>query len=1037
MSTPIAPPSLFRAGALAASDTTWLAEGFHLRVRVSPWLGFPLHPFAAWRLSGFETERTQVVWRDVRGQRLTVPFELEDAGGRAEGCLFGVPADDPYVWAEVSVPDDRGLRMDLLDANRTAGGGDRVVATRTSASYRFGHTPVVRLRATGAGTIGETLGVRQSSVNLSGLGDLRPEVFGLPIELPPYWYAPDPRTSPRGAARDRVAAAVPPRLGPPDEYGPDPSGPDPSADTDRTMERIGPEFIDPWLSSGWSDPATAPALASFGDLLTLDDGRTGRATAPVTPSLLTMSVDPQTARYLGLATLVPFGSTGPVEDCNLWLVAARWAVQEQRVVREAGSAFTGPVTLGDVLGPPPALPGGLDQTLDALFPDAPGLIAGLSDVDGGDSGPWTCRTLLTLAVAPGDAQQDPPDPFRLAADSPGAWNPRENPGRPGPESWRQTLSLGDEPARGMVGCVRTAPGPAAPLNRFEPPPGEGYVSRALALVPNWAGNNRRTLADGAVPADPDGAGWRVWGADEFGQWSEGSDLTAPLPDRPAPPPPVIEATFDADADDGTSAPRVPGTLRLRCAVPDSGHTAPGGSPVRELWVEADGIALPAESVAENQVVLLEARPTAFAVGQRRGVPVVAWFVDAQGTPSAKSTFLVAAHDARSPHSVPTSPTLVWTSGADSTGTAELSLRWPPRTGAARYRVYLGDARRLAGSLVPPVALPPADSVRAAQAQRLHAVRDRLTDKGVFTFLGETGGATEADGTVHYSTRLPGGLRSVQFVRIVPLTAGGAEPPFATCGLVPVAVPRADRPQPPLVDAVTAPDGGLTLTVRARGLRTELLAGAAGRAPEFRIRRTRTGADRRFAPVWTTGELTAPVDGAPWTAQVTVPASALSPFAHTDWYAEVRYPAEPPLPPGTAAVPVDGGVEPVWGAIGDDAEGTWSEPSLPAVSLLVPAGPPTAPAAPVLTTAADGSVTLAFSGLPTTHPASVSPYRLEIYRGTPDSVPRELAVLSVASDALSWQDAAPVPAYARYALVVVDPLGRRSPVTEAAVNGHVP
>ncbi|MFD5813051.1 hypothetical protein [Streptomyces sp. NPDC127038] len=1036
MSTPVAQPSLFRASALAVSDTTWLAEGFHLRVRVSPWLGLPLHPFAAWRLTGVETEPMPVVWRDAGGRRLSVPFELEEAGGRAEGTLFGSPADDPYIWAEVSVPDDRGLRVDLLDAHRTAGGGDRVIATRTSKYFRFGHTPVVRLRATGAGTIDGTRGVRQSNVNLSGLGDLRPEIFGLPVKLPPYWYAPDPGTPPRDAARDRVASAVPPRLGPPDTYGPDPSGPDPGADTDRIMERIGPELIDPWLAAGWSDPATAPALTSFGDPLTLDDGRTGRATAPVTASLLTMSVDPQTARYLGLATLVPYEATGPVEDCNVWLIAARWAVQEQRVVREPGSAFTGPVTLGDMLGPALAPPGGLDRTLDDLFPDAPALIAGLSSVDGGESGPWSCRTLLALAVAPGDAQQDPPDPFRLAVGSPGAWNPRPDPGRPGPESWRQTLSLGDEPARGMVGYVRTAPEPAAPLHRFEPPFGQGYVSRALALVPNWAGNNRRILADTAVPADPEGASWRVWGADEFGQWSEGADLTAPLPARPAPPPPVIEAYFAADADDGTGGPRVPGTLRLRCAVPDSGHTAPGSVPVRELRVEADGIALPVQSVAENQEVLLEARPTAFAVGQQRRVPVVSWFVDAEGTESERSTVLVPAHDARAPRNVPTSPTLVWTARADSTGTAELSLRWPPCEGAARYRVYLGDARRLAGSLVPPVTLPDGP-VRATQAQLLHAVGGSLTDKGVFTFLGETGGTPEADGRIHFSTRLPGGLRGVQFLRIVPLTAGGAEAPFATCGLVPVAVPRADRPQPPLLDAVTTADGGVALTVRARGLRPELLAAAAGGTPEFRIRRTRTGADRRFAPVWTTGELTAPGGGAPWTAGVTVPASALGPFVPTDWYAEVRCPPEPPLPPGTTPVPVDGGVEPVWGAIGDAAEGIWSEPSLPAVSLLVPPGPPAAPAAPVLTTAADGSVTLALSGLPVTHPASGGPYRLEIYRGTPDSVPRELAVLSLASDALSWQDAAPVPAYARYALVVVDPLGRRSPVTEAAVNGHAP
>ncbi|MGV9531466.1 hypothetical protein ACWDRM_30250 [Streptomyces cellulosae] len=1037
MSTAIAPPALFRASALAVRDTTWLAEGFHLRVRVSPWIGFPLHPFAAWRLSLGETERMRIEWRDADGHRLSAPFHLEDANGQAEGFLFGAPADDPYIWAEVLVPDDRGLRVDLLDANRTAGGGNnRVLATRTAEPYRFGHAPVVRLRATGRGTIGETIGIRQSYVYLSELGD--PDlIFGLPIKLRDYWYAHDPSIHPQDAARKRVYLGVPPRLSPPDELGPDTlaGGTDPTAEAERIMERIGPDFVDPWLTSGWGDPATAPAVAAFSDILTLADGQTGRATAPVTPSLLTMAVDPQIGRYLGLATLVPYGSTRPVEECNIWLVAARWAVQRHRIVHEPGSPFGFPITLGDVLGPSPSLPGGLDHALNHRFPDAPGIIADLPYRPGGESGPWSCRTLLALAVAAGDAQPDPPAPFPLAADSSGTWNPHADPQHPGPETWRQTVCLGDEPARGMVGFARTAPGKPVALHRFEPPPGQGHVSRAMPLVPNWAGNNRRVVEDDAVPLDADGASWRVWSADEFGQWSHGVDvgtydLSAPLPARPAPPPPMLEGTFDAAPDDGTSGLRVPGTLRLRCTVPGPGHTAPGSVPIAELRVEVDGVVLPPRTVVQNQKVLVEAQPKAFTVGQQRAVPITAWFVDTAGASSDKSTIHVLAQDARAPQAVPTSPVVIWTGRMDSTGMAELSLRWPPRTGAARYRIYLGDARRLAGSLTPALILP-TSPVRAAQAKPLHAARDRLTDKGVFTFLAEIGGTADTDGLVHFSTRVPGGLRSVQFIRIVPLTAGGAETAFAACGLVPVAIPSADRPPPPLVDAVTTPDGGLALTIHAQGLRPELLTTGAGTAPEFRVRRTRTGADRHFAPVWTSGKLALPDGGGPWTATVTVPASGLSPFVHTDWYAEVRYPAEPPLPHGTTAEPVDDGVEPVWGAIGNEAEGLWSEPSLPAGSLLVPPLPPAAPATPVLTTAADGSVTLALSGLPTAHPASGTPYRLEVYRGTPGSAPQERAVLPVESAALSWKDPAPVPASAHYDLVVVDPLGRRSPATRAA------
>ncbi|MFJ9105639.1 hypothetical protein ACIRJM_45150 [Streptomyces sp. NPDC102405] len=1032
MSIPIAPLPLLRASALAAQNMKWLAEGFHLRVKVSPWLGFPLHPFAAWRLSHAKAKPIRIEWRDAHGDHLSVPFHLEDVDGQAEGCLFGAPADDPYIWVEVPVADNRGVRVDLLDGNRTAGDGDRVLATRTAKHYRFGHTPIVRLRATGMGTIGEAVGVRQSYVSLSELG--RPDrIFGLPIELPEYWYAQDPNTYPQDAARERVASAVPPRLGPPDELGPDASAgsPDPTAETERMMDRIGPDFVNPWLSSGWADPATAPALATFTDTIALANGRMGRATAPVTPSLLTMAVDPQIARYLGLATHIPFGSAAPVEDCNIWLVAARWAVQRHRIVRPPGSPIGVPMSLDDVLGPTPSPSGDLDYALDRLFPDARGIIADLPYRPGGEGGSWNCQTLLALAVAAGDGQPDPPDPFSLAADPPGSWNPQADPQHPGPDTWRQTVFLGDEPARGMVGFARTAPGTPVALHRFEPAPGQGYVSRAIPLVPNWAGNNRRIVEDGAVPVDADGASWRVWGADEFGQWSRGYDLTAPLPARPAPPAPVVEGTFDAAPDDGTTGPRVPGTLRLRCIVPGPGHTAPGSDPIAELRVTVDGVALAPLPVVPEQNVVVEAQPKAFTVGQQEAVPVIAWFVDTAGNwaEENKTTTRVLAHDARAPQRVSSSPMVIWTGRMDSTGMAELSLRWPQRTGAHGYRVYLGDARRLAGSLTPALALP-TSPLRAAQAKAVHAAGDRLTDKGVFTFLDETGNTVEADGTVHFSTRIPGGLRNVQFIRIVPVTAGGAETSFAACGLVAVAIPCADRPPPPLLDAVTTSDGGLTLTVQAHGLRSELLAAGTGRMPEFRVRRTRTGTDRSFAPVWTSGKLTVPDDGAPWAATVTVPASALSPFVRIDWYAEVRYPAEPALPTNTPADPVDGGVEPVWGAIGDEAVGLWSEPSLPAGSLLVPPDPPAAPAAPLLTTAADGSVTLALSGLPTAQPASVTPYRLEIYRSTPTSAPRQKAVLPIESTALSWKDPALVPADAHYDLVVVDPLGRRSPVTRA-------
>ncbi|WP_406458013.1 hypothetical protein OG782_35000 [Streptomyces sp. NBC_00876] len=1027
MSLDAAPPTLFRASAIAAEGLPRLADGFHLRVKANPWIGFPVHPFAAWRL-GFDEELNElpVQWRDAYGNGLTVPFDLEQAGGFAEGSLFGFSAADPYIWAEIDV-EDRGLRVDLLDALQGPAGSARVLATRRRAPFRFGHTAIARLQVTGAGTVTAAWGLRQSSVlSERAISDRPPDlVFGLPVPLGP-WYAPDANTDPLSAAADRVALGAPRRLNPPDN--PDgllPDDTDPDEETRRIMERIAPEYVDPWLRGGWGDPDVAPARATFTDSVTSEDGHPVKATAAITPSLLTMAVDPQIARYLGLATTVPFGATAPVQRADVWVVAGRWAVQRERVLHEPGDTPGAPLTLGDVLGPP-AGTGWLDGQLDYVFPDAPQLIGELPGRPGGEAGPWSAATLLAVAVAAGDAPPDPPDPFRLSAAEPGGWNPAAGPDDPGPESWRQPVSLGGQPARGMVGFARTGPDGPVALHRFAPQPGQGYVTRALPLVPNWAGNNRRVVEDRTVPAGPAGASWRVWGADEFGQWSDGADLDVPLPMRPAPPPPVPEATFRAGPADGSTGPRVPGSILLRYTVPRPGSTAPGSLPVAELRVEADGVPLPPRPVVPGETVVLEATPRPFDVGEQRSIRIVSTYVDGDGTASPASEDDCAAYDARAPQAVPTSPMILWTGPKDSTGLAELALRWPPQPHAARYRIYLGDARRLAGELG--LSLPPTP-VRASQAHPVHAAGNRLTAKRAFTFLGETGGAPSGDGLVHFATRIPGGLRSVQFVRVVPLTAGGAEADFRDCGLVPIAVPGQDRPPPPLLDAVTDPALGLTLTLRAHGLRPELLGAAPGGAPEYRLRRTGRGVDGRYAPVHLTGVLSGPDADGVWTATVNVPAVELAPFVHRVWYADVRYPAEPALPPGVVELPADGGIEPVWSVVGSASESLWSEPSLAVESLLVPPDGPGAPAVPDVTTGADGSVALSLGGLPTVVAAADAPYLLEIYRGTAGTAAEQQAVVPVLGPALSWTDPSPVPD-AHFDLVVVDPVGRRSPATRA-------
>ncbi|MEJ7784686.1 MAG: hypothetical protein WKF96_07775 [Solirubrobacteraceae bacterium] len=1041
MSARTAPASIFRASAIAATDVPWVEDGFHLRVKLNPWIGFPLHPFAAWRMEyvGGQPSEVDITWTDREGTSYPIPFDLEEAAGEAIGTVKNSTAKDPWIWIELEI-DDRGVRVDLLDARYSAGGATRVLATRRGAPFRFGNTEITHLRASGHGAILRAHGVRLSDLAIEEYVNRPPDfTFGLPLEDGP-WYAPDPASDPRGAAAERVRAAASRRLSPPDNPAGDlPDDTDPSTESDRIIEVVAPKLIEPWLTDGFGDPQVAPADAIRAETGATVDGSTVRTSAPVTPSLLTMAVDPQIARHLGLATMIPFGETAAMQPANVWLIASRWAVQGGRpVLRLADGQGGASVPLSAFLESAATVSGIIDDRLDEAFSDAADILAGVPDLPHrDDDGPWSVVTLFAVAVAAGEAPPDAPDPFTLSLAEPGAWNAHADAADPGPERWRQPISLGDEPARGMVGFARMAPGTPIALHRCEPPPGEGFVSRVLPLVPNWASNNRRTVTDRELPPDPDGASWQVWQADEFGQWSEGAQLNAPLPARPAPPPPVAEVTYVAAADDGSSGPRVPGTLHLRYVVPDGAHGAPGSLPVVRLSIFVDGQALAPIVVTPGQTVQLDAGPASFGVGEQRAVPIVSSYLDSEDRESEPEALACQAFDARPPRPITTSPVVLWTGQPDATGQAELSLRWPPRAGAARYRVYLGDARRLADSLG---ILLPAGALRAAQAKPIHDASAAVTDRQSFTFLGETLATTGGDGLVHFGTTIPGSLRGIQFVRIVPLTAGGAEAPFQDCGLVPVAVPSVERPPIPLLDATTDPAAGLTLLIRARGLRAELLAAAAGGAPEYRLRRTRTGGQQRMhVPVWRTGSLRGPAADGSWTATVTLPATELEPFVRTTWFAEVRYPAEPPVPPGAAAESVDGAVQPDWSAPGSSVEGLWSPPSLPAASLIVPSWSPYAVSTKFAFALVDdtGAATMALQGLPSAHKAAIAPFQVEVYGGAPGVSPElvgggtvvdggvaDVYIPSVSGDWLYW-------------VLIVDPVGRRSRATDVQLVGPGP
>ena len=194
--------------------------------------------------------------------------------------------------------------------------------------------------------------------------------------------------------------------------------------------------------------------------------------------------------------------------------------------------------------------------------------------------------------------------------------------------------------------------------------------------------------------------------------------------------------------------------------------------------------------------------------ERRRLTLEARFVDEAGgvTPEPPDTRTLEIVDPRPPKIIPTGPGILWTSRPGPAEEVELKLVFPGEPNA-RYRAYLADTAGLDLPTMEPG--PPArtrlraeiavDGANRAGGGQLNGRRDR------FRLLTEPALVAGADGQVMVDERLPRSLATVQFLRIVPLGATGAEADFDACGLTPVAVPSDRRPPAPLL--AVAVDGG--------------------------------------------------------------------------------------------------------------------------------------------------------------------------------------------------------------------------------------
>ncbi|MFI6761036.1 hypothetical protein ACIBF5_18060 [Micromonospora sp. NPDC050417] len=1008
----VAPSHLLRASAITTAGDPWLPDGTHLRVNLAPRLGFPLHPFTAFRIDVVPIyTRPDKLEPSTTHVWLNADLSVAGTGG---GIRHTSANDVHYLvihgwqwtfravrccFVRLLTQSGSAFRVDVLDpATELPDTEPRVLASRTASPYEFGGTDIMLLRISGAGVVDLVEIVSTESPYIT-IDPARAVSFGLPTGAGP-WYVPDPTTNPATAARTRVEQDAAKRMGPPDRPDGAVTALTPADEVNRVQALSGaPSGLDYWLGRCFTDPVTPPLDTS----VSLAGGAVPAASGSISPlsALLASAVDPAVARHLGLATRVEPPTSASA--CTLWMVAGLWLLPMDRP-HDAGtlrSLVTG--------FPPPA------NVVSALYSRYPGLstlaaqrLAQLQAARPGDG--WTAVPLMAVAVAAKTAP-DRPAPPRTIAMPPSTWRVTT-----GQRLWTQRIPLLGPAAGGMLGLARLTPG--APVSLHDTIQ-VGSVHRARAMVAHWDKhhNDAGMVTDLAVPGQA--ASWGLWRADEFGRWSDRTVVTASAPPTVGPPTPTVEAEFRPATPVGGLQPRSPGTLRIRIGVP--GPTlpgrlpsrdviGPGGAPATLALLTVDGVeqpTVPVPSGATSVVATVAVRE--FGVGETAAIPVIARLVDAAGQASEPAQVDRTVHDPRAYAPLHVAPTLLFAGEQDPMGDSEVGLEWSG--GAWGYRVYLGDEHRLGGS---------GNGQRCTRAAEVWARSGELTDRRRFTLVTPKPLRAAPDGVVRFTHRLPGSLRHVQFVRVVPVTSAGVETAFETCGLTPIAVPAPDRPPAPVVRVQPRADGRVDVTITATGLRDDLLTGHT-EPPQARLRRGRlTNNDPEYVPVVQTGiPLTRDADGT-WSVTVTDgPAAGFPGFVRLTWLAEVRYPAEPHLP--TGALPVESQIHPIAGAQPGPQVSGWGPTSPPASTLLTPE---TALVPRAMVRWGQFNEILV-TNTPVSHRHAIAPHQLVVHRIYPPGANPTVVLppVPITGTTTVVRDTAVNPRPLRYAVVIVDPTNR--------------
>ena len=1098
MATLFAPPELFSAFSVAVDgDDPDLANGTHLRVFAGLGASFPLTPFVVFKLAARQSE--------AHGLHVT------DRAGRPAGGLvlsqLGVANVIP-MWGDTSTtqtvrvdlqPDsaDRLTSAELFDT----GGG--LVMARERPPFMFSAPRLHRFRLQGSAAF---INVLSKTIDISQLFGRAPPVFpdrilGLPLTGRRSWYL---GLQTRQDGLDRVAAGASRRLNPMDR----PAGPfDPVAPQDEVarVEALlrASQFaggLEGLLSNLVDDGAQAPWLQSERQRMPTGDARADQVTDfPRLGALQMAAIDPGMARFMGFADHIDDLPHLRGGGWDTLAVAGLFAIDPKRFD-----------------------PNGLlgleqeDPNEGALFQT---ILRGLA-LRGGDGVRLELQQLIAVTRARGlliraMVAVTAPTPPALAPALPAPlltehrWQTAV--GDTPSDRYRASFAFHDAPLTAMAAVAADIGGEVASRHSMLPEGGLPPAARASPRMfgreqsawsstrhlkrANTPGRRAGLLAEHDLPSEAGAIRFRWRASDLFGRFGAPAELDVAPPPRPAPPPPVLRFHIERAAPDPASPdPLSPGLAKLTFAVPQpapaerflsadrdrlaSAMTVPA---IRDLAAGSLPLVQATVSLAgEVRVVdltvvgftAIELPLPALLPQETRTLTLSATFTDADGVASAPATQPVKITDMRPPKVIPTGVGLFWTSAPGPSPDVELRLAWPAPANSL-HRVYATDQQGLG--------LTPADLAEAVPGAA--PSRGRVAQVGCnkvaggahvsrtnFRLLTSTPVKAGPDGRAILQTTLPRSLELVQFLRVVPLSAEGAEAPFDACGVVPVTVPDSRRPSPPRLDGHVDPETGVaTLTVAATGFDGVALrrdepglfeAGADGAAaPEFRIRRAVGAvADPIYGRPVATGtlerEAAAPDVRFVGSVEDDNLGRGLEPFVRYVYWADVRLPPERRLPVGVLPIDPPGGVSVLDPINAAPQPRAMSLPSAPRVLVHVPPDPPAAVAEAAVTAtraAPDGAgavvVTLEIADLPVAHPKAVGSYRLAVWTQWPDQPITPIAFANGEALAGDWPDisggslsvtiAAPLPAGApadaiTLRLALVDPVGRMGDIAVIAV-----